>query len=142
MSSPPGCHGAPGGPDSRCSSRGLNGSIITARDGAQRVGGVWFADGEYRPLDHVTIDTTWRTDDQYHEHIHAVAVAGDEEHVIDGTVLSLIPLRNRRRTPDGEQPITRISEGMTEWKSDGRVGYGLSEYLDQIVDGQPVGVAA
>ena len=46
-------------------------SIITARDGAQRVGGVWFTDGEYRPLDHVTIDTTWRTDDQYHEHIRA-----------------------------------------------------------------------
>ena len=52
-------------------------------------------------------------------------------------MLNLIPLRNRR---DGR--ITRISEGMTEWTlSDGRVGYGLSEYLDQIVDGRPVGVA-
>ena len=38
--------------------------------------------------------------------------------------------------------MTRISEGMTEWRSDGRVGFGLSEYLDQIVDGHPVGVAA
>jgi hypothetical protein len=37
---------------------------------------------------------------------------------------------------------TRISEGMTRWTmDDGRVGYGLSEYLDQIVDGQPVGLA-
>ena len=57
-------------------------------------------------------------------------------------MLSLIPLRNRRKTPDGEQLITRISEGMTEWRCDGRVGYGLSEYLDQIVDGKPVGIAA
>ena len=30
-------------------------------------------------------------------------------------------------------------EGMTEWRCDGKVGFGLSEYLDQIVDGQPVG---
>ena len=41
--------------------------------------------------------------------------------------------------PDGEQLVTRISEGMTEWKWDGKSGYGLSEYLDQIVDGRPIG---
>ena len=39
----------------------------------------------------------------------------------------MIPLRNRKggRT-------TRISEGMTEWTCEGRTGYGLSEYLDQM----------
>ena len=42
----------------------------------------------------------------------------------------------------GTSIVTRISEGMTEWRCDGRVGYGLSEYLDQIVDGRPVGAAA
>ena len=52
-------------------------------------------------------------------------------------MLNLIPLRNRR---DGR--VTRISEGLTEWTlEDGRVGYGLSEYLDQIIDDQPVGLA-
>ena len=31
---------------------------------------------------------------------------------------------------------------MTEWTlDDGRIGYGLSEYLDQIIDGAPVGIA-
>ncbi len=56
---------------------------------------------------------------------------------VKGKVLNLIPLRNRR---DGL--VTRISEGLTEWTlEDGRVGYGLSEYLDQIVDDQPVGIA-
>ena len=30
---------------------------------------------------------------------------------------------------------------MTEWTCDGRTGFGLSEYLDQIVDGAPVGAA-
>ena len=38
--------------------------------------------------------------------------------------------------------MTRISEGMTRWElEDGRIGYGLSEYLDQIIDDQPVGLA-
>jgi hypothetical protein len=117
-------------------------SIITARDGSQRVGGVWLEDGEYTHLSSASIDTEWRTDDQYHQTIRAVATVGDTEHVIEGTVLSLIPLRNRRTTPEGDQLVTRISEGMTEWRCEGRVGYGLSEYLDQIVDGTPVGVAA
>ncbi len=57
-------------------------------------------------------------------------------------MLNLIPLRNRRPDPDGNMLVTRITEGMTEWTlDDGRVGYGLSEYLDQIIDGQPVGLA-
>jgi hypothetical protein len=54
----------------------------------------------------------------------------------------MVPLRNRRQTPEGEWLQTRISEGLTEWTmDDGRVGWGLSEYLDQIVDGEPVGRA-
>ncbi len=58
-----------------------------------------------------------------------------------GTVLNLIPLRNRRTDPDDRELVTRISEGLTDWTlDDGRIGYGLSEYLDQIVDGMPVGL--
>ena len=64
-----------------------------------------------------------------------MAKSGDRTYEITGSVLNLIPLRNRRTTPEGEQLVTRISEGMTEWHWNGRSGYGLSEYLDQIVDG-------
>ncbi len=61
--------------------------------------------------------------------------------MVTGSVLGLIPLRNRRHDSDGNELVTRISEGLTEWTlDDGRVGYGLSEYLDQIVDGAPVGL--
>ena len=42
--------------------------------------------------------------------------SGDREYEITGSVLNLIPLRNRRTTPEGEQLVTRISEGMTEWQ--------------------------
>jgi hypothetical protein len=54
--------------------------------------------------------------------------------------LSLIPLRNRRKTPDGKELNTRITEGMTEYTCNGMTGYGLSEYLDQIIDGKPTGL--
>jgi len=57
-------------------------------------------------------------------------------------VISLIPLRSRRTGPDGVELNTRITEGMTEYRCDGKVGYGLSEYLDQIVDGRPSGMGA
>jgi hypothetical protein len=117
-------------------------SIITGRDGSQRIGGVWLEDGEYTHLTGASVETDWRTDDLYHDRIRAVAVAGGREHMIEGRVLSLIPLRNRRTTPEGEQLVTRISEGMTEWRCDDKVGYGLSEYLDQIVDGKPASVAS
>ncbi len=69
--------------------------------------------------------------------------SADKEWKVTGEVLDLIPLRNRRPDPDtGDMLVTRISEGMTEWTlDDGREGYGLSEYLDQIIDGSPVGIA-
>ena len=82
------------------------------------------------------ITTTWSGGDAYHETIDAVLRAGDDEWRVHGRVMNLIPLRNRR-----EELVTRISEGMTEWTlGDGRVGYGLSEYLDQIIDNKPVGL--
>ncbi len=116
-------------------------SIIANREGGRRIGGVVYEHGAYRHLDSCEINTDWEGSDSYHREIRAVARAGDDTYEIEGTVLNLIPLRNRRTSPEGEQLVTRISEGMTEWRWNGRTGYGLSEYLDQIVDGQPVGVA-
>jgi len=71
--------------------------------------------------------------------------SGKEWH-FTGDVQSLIPLRNRRQDPDGNWLMTRISEGMTKWtitegEHAGKTGFGMSEYLDQIIDGNPVGLA-
>ena len=35
-------------------------------------------------------------------------------------MLSLIPLRNRRTEPDGNELLTRITEAMTRFECDGR----------------------
>ena len=50
---------------------------------------------------------------------------------VTGRVLSLVPCRNRRAGW-----VTRISEGMTEWRMGDRVGYGMSEYLDHLQKGE------
>jgi hypothetical protein len=68
-----------------------------------------------------------------------VKTESGEAYNVEGRVLSLIPLRNRRKTPDGRELATRITEGFTEYTCNGHVGYGMSEYLDQIVNGKPTG---
>lgn len=78
----------------------------------------------------------------YDEHVHprqvhATITTDDHTYALEGEVWSTIPLRNRR-----EGMTTRITEGMTRWRCEGRVGSGMSEFLDQIVDGRPVGVDA
>lgn len=117
-------------------------SIVASRDGGRRIGGMVLRDGEYEHIKQATIDTMWEGDDVYHRTLRASATTdAGRTYEITGKVMNLIPLRNRRTTPEGEQLLTRISEGMTEWECDGRTGYGLSEYLDQIIDGKPVGAA-
>lgn len=57
-----------------------------------------------------------------------------------GQVLSLAPLRHRRVLADGSETTARITEGYTAYQCDGRSGFGMSEFLDLIVDGRPITV--
>jgi hypothetical protein len=114
-------------------------SVVAARGGGRRIGGMVLRDGAYEHISEATIATDWTGGDTYHSHLRASATTDRDTYEITGRVLNLIPLRNRRTTPDGEKLVTRISEGMTEWSCNGRTGYGLSEYLDQMIDGKPVG---
>jgi hypothetical protein len=122
---------------------GFMGSRVARRDGEGTRGGFVWEDGKLHLCRDFEIATEWQGDDTYHQHISATLRSADKEWKVTGKVLDLIPLRNRRPDPDtGDMLVTRISEGMTEWTlDDGRTGYGLSEYLDQIVDGTPVGIA-
>jgi hypothetical protein len=116
-------------------------SVVASRDGSARVGGMLLRDGAYEPIVDASIDSDWTEEGLYHDAIRATArTASGETLEITGSVLNLVPLRNRRTSPDGEQLMTRISEGLTEWTLDGRTGFGLSEYLDQMIDGRPVGL--
>ena len=95
--------------------------------------------GEYVMIRDARIESEYDAD-QCQTEFNVWAKTDEREYSVTGKVMSLIPLRNRRKTPDGDELLTRITEGMTEYTCDGQVGYGLSEYLDQIVDGVPVGL--
>jgi hypothetical protein len=119
---------------------GFMGSHIARqdRDGI-RSGFVWDA-GTLHLCDSVRLRTTEEGRERSHRVLEVELVSGDRRWEVTGNVLSLVPLRNRRTGPDGTELTTRICEGLTRWTlPGGQVGYGLSEYLDQIVDGAPVG---
>lgn len=114
-------------------------SRIARRDSdGVRAGFVW--DGsEVHGIGHCTVETRW-ADGHYQQTVEARLEGRERRWHLQGEVLSMVPLRNRR---DGM--VTRIAEGLTRWTltpEDGepRTAWGLSEYLDQIVEGLPVGL--
>jgi len=113
-------------------------SLIGSDDGQVRRSGMVLRDGEYVLIHEARIETEW-DENWYQTRLRAWAKTEDREYRVDGRVMSLIPLRNRRTDEAGRELVTRITEGMTEYTCDGQTGYGLSEYLDQIVGGIPVG---
>lgn len=115
-------------------------SVVTGDDNQPREGGMVFVDGANDLITECKIDTDW-DEHGYQTALRArVKTRGGRSYEVEGKVMSLIPLRNRRTAPDGTEFNTRITEGMTEYRCNGQVGYGLSEYLDQIKDGRPSGM--
>lgn len=115
---------------------------ITCKAGeAPRAGGMVLRNHEYVMIRDARIETVY-DDNQCQKTFKVWARTDEREYNVTGTVMSLIPLRNRRRTPEGDDLMTRITEGMTEYACDGQKGYGLSEYLDQVIDDVPVGLKA
>ena len=113
-------------------------SIIGRQDGAPLRSGMVLRDGAYAMITDARIESEW-DENWYQTHLRAWVKTDAREYEVAGKVISMIPLRNRRRRDDGTELVTRITEGMTEYTCDGKTGYGLSEYLDQIVDGKPLG---
>ncbi len=115
-------------------------SIIGGEDPSAPVhqSGMVLVDGEYHLVRECRVVSEW-DEDHYQRSMTCWLRTDHDEYEVTGEVISLIPLRNRRTSPDGEQLVTRITEAMTRFRCGDRTGIGMSEYLDQIVDGAPVG---
>ena len=115
-------------------------SVIDGGPGREpRQSGMVLSGGEYHRITSAEIDSEFDGfGNQTSMRCRAVTAAGDV-YEVTGEVLSLIPLRNRRATPEGVELTTRITEAMTRYHCNGLSGVGMSEYLDQVVDGWPVG---
>jgi hypothetical protein len=107
---------------------GFMGSQIALQNGIELLTGFVFKDGVNHYVYNWEFHTDWAGEGHYHDRISAKFHTPVGDFDITGRVLSMLPLRNRK-----EGKVTRISEGMTEWRCGDHIGYGLSEYLDQAV---------
>jgi hypothetical protein len=105
--------------------------LTVTRDGRETHAGYVYRRGhDNEHITHVDIETGFRGEQKLHDRIRVRARTRSGETLeVSGRVLTMIPLRNRRAGK-----VTRISEGLTEWRWGDRVGYGLSEYLDHLVE--------
>jgi hypothetical protein len=111
--------------------------IATPGTSSPRAAGVVLRDGRYHAVEALTLETTWSGVEPAALRAEVKTSTGVE--VITGEVLTVAPLRNRRKGDDG--PVyTRIAEAFTRWSWDGRAGYGMAEVLDLVERGRPVGV--
>ncbi|HEX2849928.1 MAG TPA: hypothetical protein VHN98_05225, partial [Acidimicrobiales bacterium] len=113
-------------------------TISGSEDGEKRVHGFLYdvprhGAGAWVPIRDVELTSDYDAE-WFPTKNRAIVTTDAHTYEVEGAVWSNIPLRNRR-----DDMVTRITEGMTRWRCEGREGAGLSEYLDQIVDGTPVG---
>ncbi|MCB1747618.1 MAG: hypothetical protein H6977_01455 [Gammaproteobacteria bacterium] len=110
---------------------------ITDRDGRTRRQGVLQYDGAYEEITDMDLYTEW---DAAKDPVRMrLGVRTARRGVLmEGEVLRLAPLRNRRKV--GDQVLqSRIAEGLTLWRWDDREGMGVTEYIEILEDGEPVG---
>lgn len=92
-------------------------------------GGVVYRGDKMDQIVGVDIDTDFEDNGLFHKDLVAhIKLNTGEQLDVAGKVMGFIPLRNRR-----EGMVTHVGEGMTEYRCGDAVGYGLSEYLDQVV---------
>jgi len=91
-------------------------------------GGMFHKGKEFLKITDIKLDTHYQEGSRFHQQLIAdIILENGDKHHIEGNVKGFMPLRNRR-----SEQITYIGEGMTEYTLDGdRIGYGLSEYLNQ-----------
>ena len=103
-------------------------SVIRREPGKEKAHGVVVRGDELVPVTDAKITAEYEDNGIYHRKVRAeLTLRTGEQLDIEGTVRGFIPLRNRR-----EGLVTHIGEGMTEWRCNDRVGYGLSEFLRQV----------
>ena len=96
--------------------------------GVNGAGGMFHKGLELIKVTDVDFNVEYELDTSFHKSFTAnITLENGDKHMLEAKVKGFMPLRNRR-----SEQITYIGEGMTEYTLDGdRVGYGMSEFLDQ-----------
>jgi hypothetical protein len=107
---------------------GFMGSLVVRDEQHETRGGVVVRGNEITNVRSIDIETDFEENKLYHKSLRArLGLETGETLEIEGRVRSFIPLRNRRAGM-----VTHVGEGMTEYRCGDSIGYGLSEYLDQV----------
>ncbi len=117
--------------------RGLMLLKIANRDGAVRRGGVLHIDDRYEEILDLDILNEWNADKDPVSFVLSARTA-ERSVIIRGRILNCAPLRNRREE-QGVMLESRIAECFTELDWDGRRGFGMTEYVERLIDGVPAG---
>lgn len=119
---------------------GFMGAYFGDADGTDRTGGFLWDGTQLHVCNRVAV-TTVRDDEAHPSSVEVALEAAGRTWTFRGEVDAVVPLRHRRHDDDGGRNATRIAEAATIWTAeDGSVLHGMSEYLDQVHDGQLVGL--
>ncbi len=110
---------------------------ITGRDGVTRRCGVLQYDGGYEEITDLDVWTDW-TPEKDPRHVQLGIRTAQRAVQVTGEIKTLLPLRNRRKEGAGTLE-SRIAEGFTHWQWGDRSGVGMTEYIEVLEDGKPVG---
>ena len=110
---------------------------ITDQKGNVRRQGVLLVDGQYEEVLDLEVQTDW-TEAKDPAFVRLGVMTAKRKVRIDAEIITLAPLRNRRKTEEGVL-VSRIAEGFTRFHWGEQAGYGMTEYIERIEDGNYVG---
>ncbi|MDP9901006.1 DUF7064 domain-containing protein [Variovorax ginsengisoli] len=116
--------------------------MVRKADGEHVETGFVHEDGEMLHVHDIALETDY---DAQHYPTGFRLRCSDERgriYAITGETLNAVPCRHVRSLADGATDTTRIMESMTRYTCNGKVGYGLAEYMDHVADGVFEGVRA
>jgi hypothetical protein len=100
--------------------------------------GVLMFDGKYEDIIDMDVMTEW-DENKDPKAVRLGVRTANRAVELNGKIITMAPLRNHRQI-DGQTVESRIAEGFTEWVwDDGRPGIGITEYIERLEDGEPVG---
>ncbi len=106
-------------------------------DGRAFRSGALLVDGAYEEILDLDTFTDW-TDAKDPRAMRITARTANRTAIITARVLQVAPLRNRRKIGDIVLQ-SRIAEAITEFTWDGARAFGMSEYIERIENGEPIG---
>ena len=102
----------------------LGGSCFRGADGVMRGAGWIQRDGKTEDLEDVVITSTYKPASILHRTVHLTGRAASGRQIdIDGSILTICP--TKIPLPGG---ATFVNEGLAEFRTEGRTGYGISEH--------------